>query len=184
MKTKHLVLIAAFAAFALATAAALPAAEKGYDDTRAALKLIREGKPAHFLVDVRTPARVRTGHIPTAVNIPVDVIGTKPPTKKKDALIIVYCRSGNRSATARKVLIDLGYTNVVDFGAVSRWEGALIMGKDRGPPRSSEAPRAAARRDPVVPRCVRPPKAATRSGTSTSPRILNGSAYAAPMRRP
>jgi rhodanese-related sulfurtransferase len=95
--------------------------------------LIREVTPAHVLVDVRTPAEYETGHIPTAINIPVDVIGTKPPSEQKDALIIVYCRSGNRSATARQILMDLGYTNVVDFGAVTRWEEALIMGKEPGP---------------------------------------------------
>jgi rhodanese-related sulfurtransferase len=134
MKTKLFVLIAAFAALALASAAALPTAEKGYDTPEGLAKLIREGKPAHFLVDVRTPAEYETGHIPTAINIPVDVIATKPPTEQKDALIIVYCRSGNRSATARKILMDLGYTNVVDFGAVSNWTDALITGKEPGAP--------------------------------------------------
>ncbi len=132
MTKKRLVLVAAFAALALASAGARPAVEKGYDDPARLAKLIRDGKPAYFLVDVRTPAEYESGHIPTAVNIPVDVIGTKPPTEKKDALIIVYCRSGNRSAAARKTLVDLGYTNVVDFGAVTRWEGALVTGKEPG----------------------------------------------------
>ena len=103
------------------------------------LQLIREGKPAHVLVDVRTPAEYESGHIPTAVNIPVDVIGAKPPVRTKDALIVVYCRSGNRSATARQILMDLGYTNVVDFGAVSRWEEPLVTGKEPGRRRSSAA---------------------------------------------
>jgi len=132
VKTKQLVLIAAFAALALASAAALPAAEKGYDDPAGLLQLIREGEPAHFLVDVRTPAEYESGHIPTAVNVPLAVIGAKPPVAEKDALIIVYCRSGNRSATARQILMDLGYTNIVDFGAVSRWEEALVTGTDPG----------------------------------------------------
>jgi rhodanese-related sulfurtransferase len=132
MKTKHLVLIAAFAALALSTAAALPASEKSYDDPGQLAKLIREGKSAHFLVDVRTAVEYEAGHIPTAVNIPVDIIGMRPPTEQKDALIIVYCRSGNRSATARKILMDLGYTNLVDFGAVSRWEGSLVVGMEPG----------------------------------------------------
>ncbi len=81
---------------------------------------------------MRTPAEYEAGHIPTAVNVPVDVIGILLPAEAKDALIIVYCRSGNRSATARKILVDLGYTNVVDFGAVSRWEGSLVIGKEPG----------------------------------------------------
>jgi rhodanese-related sulfurtransferase len=132
MKTKHLVLIAVFAAVSLTVAAALPAAEKGYDDPAGLAELIREGTPAHVLVDGRTPAEYEAGHIPTAVNIPVDVIGSTPPAVQKDTLIVVYCRSGNRSATARKILVDLGYTNVVDFGAVSKWEGGLVTGAEPG----------------------------------------------------
>jgi len=132
MKTKHLVLIAAFAALCLTAAAALPAVEKGYDDPAGLAKLIRDGKPAHVLVDVRTPAEYEAGHIPTAINIPVDVIGSRLPAIAKDTLIVVYCRSGNRSTTASKILMDLGYTNVVDFGAVSKWEGALVTGAEPG----------------------------------------------------
>ena len=121
-----------FALVAVFAATALPAAEKGYDDPARLARLVREGKPAYVLVDVRTPAEYESGHIPTAVNVPVDVIGTRPPTEDKGALIIVYCRSGNRSATARQILVDLGYTNVVDFGAVSRWEGSLVTGTEPG----------------------------------------------------
>lgn len=83
---------------------------------------------AYLLVDVRTPEEYRSGHIATAANIPVTDIGAKPPTDKKDALIVVYCRSGARSATAKQTLERLGYTNVVDFGGVSRWTGALVTG--------------------------------------------------------
>jgi rhodanese-related sulfurtransferase len=132
MKTTRLALIAVHALVAVFAAAALPAVEKGFDDPARLARLVREGKPAYLLVDVRTPAEYESGHIPTAVNVPVDVIGTRPPTEKKDALIIVYCRSGNRSAAARKILVDLGYTNVVDFGSVSRWEGTLVTGNAPG----------------------------------------------------
>jgi phage shock protein E len=127
MKATRLALIALFALAAGFTAASLPADEKGFDDPA---RLVREGKPASLLIDVRTPAEYEGGHIPTAINVPVDVIGIRPPTADKAAQIIVYCRSGNRSATARKILMDLGYTNVVDFGAVTRWEGALVTGKE------------------------------------------------------
>ena len=132
MKTTRFALIIFLALAAAFAASALPAAEKGYDDPARLERLIREGKPAHVLVDVRTPAEYEAGHIPTAINVPVDLIGTRPPTEVKDALIVVYCRSGNRSATARQILMDLGYTNVVDFGAVSRWEGSLVTGKEPG----------------------------------------------------
>ena len=132
MKTTRFTLIIFIALVAAFAASALPAAEKGFDDPARLARLVREGKPAYMLVDVRTPAEYESGHIPTAVNVPVDIIGAQPPTEVKDALIIVYCRSGNRSAAARKILVDLGYTNVVDFGALSRWEGTLVTGKEPG----------------------------------------------------
>lgn len=80
----------------------------------------------HVLVDVRTPEEYAAGHIPTAVNIPVTEIAERPPSKGKSVLIIVYCRSGVRSAKAKTILTDLGYTDVVDFGGVSRWTGKLV----------------------------------------------------------
>jgi rhodanese-related sulfurtransferase len=129
MRTKRLALAVLLALAAASSAVAWPTVEKGFDDPARLGRLIKEGKPDYLLVDVRTPAEFASGHIPTAINIPVDTIGTRPPTGKKDALIIVYCRSGNRSATARKLLVDLGFTNVVDFGAVSRWEGELVAEK-------------------------------------------------------
>jgi rhodanese-related sulfurtransferase len=131
MRTFAFALLAMFVA---SSAPALAAVEKDapYSDPARLTRLVKEGKPAYFLMDVRTPAEYEAGHIPTAVNIPVDEIGTRPPTDTLDALLIVYCRSGARSASAQKVLEDLGYTNVVDFGSVSRWTGALITGKDPG----------------------------------------------------
>ena len=132
MNTRRLALITVLTLAAVFTAAALPAEEKGYDDPARLERLIREGKPAYLLVDVRTPEEYRSGHIPTAVNIPVDVIGSRPPAVDKASLVVVYCRSGNRSATARKILMDLGYTNVIDFGAVSRWERSLVTGMEPG----------------------------------------------------
>jgi rhodanese-related sulfurtransferase len=132
MKTTNLALFSAVALVAVSVAGARPAAEKGFDDPARLSRLIREGKPVYLLVDVRTQAEYESGHIPTAIDVPVDVIGTQPPSKDKAVLIIVYCRSGNRSAAARRTLVALGYTNVVDFGAVSRWEGMLVTGKDPG----------------------------------------------------
>ncbi len=90
------------------------------------LTLIESGLEPYVLVDVRTPEEFASGHIPSAVNIPYDIIGTRPPTADKDALIIVYCRSGRRSSSARNTLVSIGYTNVVDFGAVDRYPGTLV----------------------------------------------------------
>jgi len=90
------------------------------------LRLIETQSEPYILVDVRTPEEFASGHIPSAVNIPYDAIGAKPPTADKNALIIVYCRSGRRSSSARDTLVSLGYINVVDFGAVGRYPGTLV----------------------------------------------------------
>lgn len=72
------------------------------------------------LVDVRTLAEYNATHLDDAINIAVDVIDTQIEEKvpEKDTKIIVYCRSGNRSATAAKTLIDMGYKNVYDLGGM------------------------------------------------------------------
>jgi phage shock protein E len=102
----------------------------------AQLAALIDGKAeTYFLVDVRTKEEYEAGHIRSAINIPVDQIATEPPTTDKDALILVYCRSGRRSAAAATALENLGYRNIVDFGGVSRWPGGLVAGPkpDKGP---------------------------------------------------
>lgn len=95
-------------------------------------RLIRDRQEDFFLLDVRTPAEYESGHIPTAVNIPVDTIGSVFAAQNKNALIVVYCRSGNRSGTAKKILEQAGYANVVNFGAISDWTGPLVQGGEPG----------------------------------------------------
>jgi phage shock protein E len=116
---------AALIAFALVAATAGAQGKADYTDPAQLAKLIESGTPAYILVDVRTAEEFADGYIPTAVNIPVDEIGDAPPTADKKALVIVYCRSGRRSAHARSILEGLGYTAVVDFGGIGRWTGPL-----------------------------------------------------------
>ncbi len=76
-----------------------------------------------IILDVRTQEEFDSGHIENAVLLPVTEItdnadGVLPD---KDAKILVYCRSGNRSATAARELIRMGYTNVYDFGGINTW---------------------------------------------------------------
>ena len=99
---------------------------EAYRDSARLAELITSNEPAHFLVDVRTPEEYAAGHIPTAINLPVDEIGDRQPTEDKGALIIVYCASGRRSARSKAVLEHLGYTQVVDFGGISRWTGSIV----------------------------------------------------------
>lgn len=102
--------------------------ERIYGEPSKLVELVEKKSEPFLIVDVRTQEEYRSGHIPGALNIPVDTIGAKPPTPQKDALIILYCRSGNRSGTAKRVLEQAGYTRVVNFGAVSRWPKKLVTG--------------------------------------------------------
>lgn len=75
------------------------------------------------VLDVRTPEEFSQGHIPGAILIP-DYELAKRAEKElpdKNALILVYCRSGNRSRQATNTLLKLGYTNVKDFGGIIDW---------------------------------------------------------------
>lgn len=79
------------------------------------------------LLDVRTQEEFDNGHIPGALLLPYDEIDKKAaqllPEKEKE--IIIYCRSGRRSAIAKDSLEALGYTNVKDFGGMNRWQGKV-----------------------------------------------------------
>jgi len=92
-------------------------------------EIIASEDPSTYLVDVRTEAEYNAGAIPTAINIPFDVIADNLPTEDRSARIIVYCRSGNRSGIAQDTLEGLGFTNVTNFGAVSNWKGELEVGQ-------------------------------------------------------
>ena len=77
-----------------------------------------------IVLDVREQDEFDTGHIPEAVLLPVGTI-TKDAAPAViddlDTVVLVYCRSGNRSKTASQVLADLGYTNVYEFGGINTW---------------------------------------------------------------
>ena len=130
---KHTLMLIFALIFSGAFAFAAGPAEKinVYRDPARLAQLIDNNEPAHFLVDVRTPEEYAAGHIPTAINLPVTEIGDRPPTDDKSALIVVYCRSGARSAKSKSILEGLGYTGVVDFGSISRWTGSLVSEDDQ-----------------------------------------------------
>ena len=77
-----------------------------------------------IVLDVREQDEFDTGHIPGAVLLPVGTI-TKDSAAavipKQDTVVLVYCRSGNRSKTASQVLADLGYTQIYEFGGINTW---------------------------------------------------------------
>jgi phage shock protein E len=88
-------------------------------------EIIASGDPNTYLVDVRTEEEYKAGAIPSAINIPFDVIADNLPTEDRSARIIVYCRSGGRSGVAYDTLTDLGFTKILDFGGVGNWRGEL-----------------------------------------------------------
>lgn len=81
------------------------------------------------LLDVRTQEEYASGHIPGAICIPNETIGSEeiPELPDKDQLILVYCRSGNRSKQASQKLAEQGYTNVVEFGGINGWTGEIVQ---------------------------------------------------------
>ncbi|MCB9450078.1 MAG: rhodanese-like domain-containing protein [Anaerolineaceae bacterium] len=79
---------------------------------------------AHVLIDVRTPEEFASGHIHGAINIPVEVIGSRLSEVPQGEPIVLYCRSGNRSAQAASILVSAGYTGVYDLGGIIDWQAA------------------------------------------------------------
>ena len=82
----------------------------------------------YIILDVRTPEEFAEKHIPHAINIPNEAIGTAEIRElpDKEQLILVYCRSGNRSKQASEKLVKLGYKNIVEFGGINDWSGETV----------------------------------------------------------
>ena len=95
----------------------------------AAIAMMEE-ESGYVILDVRTPEEFAEKHIPNAINIPNETIGTAdiPELPDKNQLILVYCRSGNRSKQASEKLASLGYTNIVEFGGINSWPGETVSG--------------------------------------------------------
>lgn len=125
-------LIPLFAALLLIAGCAAPAQESGYRQVTAEEAIaLMEKESGYIILDVRTVQEYSEKHIPKAVNIPNESIGTEdlPALPDKNQLILVYCRSGNRSKQASEKLAALGYTNVVEFGGINSWPGETVSGE-------------------------------------------------------
>ncbi len=90
-----------------------------------------EKDDGHIIVDVRRQDEYAAGHIPGAVCIPNESIGTEKPEELPDLnqVILVYCRSGRRSKQASEKLIHIGYSNVYEFGGINTWTGEIVTGE-------------------------------------------------------
>ncbi len=78
----------------------------------------------HFLLDVRTPAEFAGGHITGAANIAVETLQEHLGEIPRDQPIVLYCRSGNRSAQAAQLLAAAGFTDIYDLGGIIAWQQA------------------------------------------------------------
>lgn len=88
-------------------------------------ELIESEQESYLLVDVRTAGEYNRGHIPSAINVPYQVISRDLPETEGDTIVVVYCQSGRRSGIAYENLRSQGYDRVVDFGGIVRWQGEL-----------------------------------------------------------
>jgi phage shock protein E len=103
---------------------AAPACATPTIDGAAAQQLVT--KNGALLLDVRTPEEFGSGHVEGALNVPVQVLAEQLSTlpAKKDQDVVVYCRSGARSARAASILKDAGFTKVHDLGGMSNWKAS------------------------------------------------------------
>ena len=120
-------LIAALGAILLLTGCGGDKAPAYRQITPAEAISLMESETDSIILDVRTQAEYDQGHIPGAICVPNEAIGSGeiPELPDKDQLILVYCRSGNRSKQAAQKLVDQGYTNIVEFGGILSWPGEI-----------------------------------------------------------
>ncbi len=86
-------------------------------------KDIMDSEEGYIIMDARSQDEFDQGHIPGAIVLPHTEVREKAEEllPDKDQKILVYCRSGNRSKQASQVLVELGYTNVIEFGGINSW---------------------------------------------------------------
>ena len=91
-------------------------------------KRMMEADDGHVIVDVRRQDEYDAGHIPGAILIPNESIVDERPAELPDLeqVILIYCRSGNRSKQAAQKLADLGYLNIYEFGGITTWTGEIV----------------------------------------------------------
>ena len=91
-------------------------------------KAIMDTESDYVIIDARTTEEFGEGHIESAIMIPEYEIADRAEKElpDKDALILVYCRSGRRSKIASEELVKLGYTNVKEFGGIIDWPYEVV----------------------------------------------------------
>ena len=131
MKKILLLVLAAVLAISAVCFAQSPANAEGYQKITPQQAKARMALPGVIVLDVRMQQEYDAGHIANAVLLPLPLIeaGDAAVAKAlpdKDAEILVYCRSGRRSAIAANALINMGYTSVLDFGGINDWPYEVV----------------------------------------------------------
>lgn len=131
MKKRFLVLAAALLLSGCTASPEESGGKINYQQVTAAEAVsLMDTEEEYIILDVRTREEYENEHIPGAICIPNETIGAKeiPELPDKNQLILVYCRSGNRSKQAAEKLAALGYTNIVEFGGIIDWTGDTVSG--------------------------------------------------------
>ena len=131
MKKMLLLVLAAVLAISAVCFAQSPTNAEGYQKITPQQAKARMAEPGVIVLDVRMQQEYDAGHIANAVLLPLPLIeaGDAAVAKAlpdKDAEILVYCRSGRRSAIAANALINMGYNNVLDFGGINDWPYEVV----------------------------------------------------------
>ena len=131
MKKMLLLVLAAVLAISAVCFAQSHANAEGYQKITPQQAKVRMAEAGVIVLDVRMQQEYDAGHIANAVLLPLPLIeaGDTAVAKAlpdKDAEILVYCRSGQRSAIAANALINMGYTNVFDFGGINDWPYEVV----------------------------------------------------------
>ena len=91
-------------------------------------QVLMEREQDYLILDVRSPEEFAEGHIPHAINIPMDRIGEEPPQELPDRnqMIFVYCVKGIRSMNVANRLAHMGYKNIIEMGGIQDWHGEIV----------------------------------------------------------
>lgn len=133
MKKRFLVLAAALLLSGCTASPEESGGKINYQQVTAAEAVsLMDTEEEYIILDVRTREEYENEHIPGAICIPNETIGAKeiPELPDKNQLILVYCRSGNRSKQAAEKLAALGYTSIVEFGGIIDWPGDTVSGTE------------------------------------------------------
>jgi len=128
MKQAILILIILLVAALLLSACAKKTENASYQQiSQETAKEMMTKDDGHIIVDVRRQDEYDSGHIPGAILIPNESIGTDRPAELPDLdqIILIYCRSGNRSKQAAQKLTEMGYKNIFEFGGINTWTGDI-----------------------------------------------------------